>query len=155
MIDRKVMQKIGFLMSLIMGFVMSLVLSLTGTLVGGHFTVPSWLISFGISFVLSLIIGFIIPMGRLNNLITGKLKQSRKMFLANLIDSFVSNVLYTPLMSASMVWLAWSKIPLEHRPPFAALYMPSLIATFIVGWIVIFITQPLFLKKLMKKFGVE
>lgn len=153
--DKKVMQKIGMAMTFLMGFVMSFVLSLTGTLVSGHFAIPAWLCSFGISFVLSLIIGFIIPMGRLNAMITGKLKQNHKMFLANLIDSFVSNVLYTPLMTAAMVFIARNGIPQEYRPPFSAMYLPSLVATFIVGWIVLFIIQPLFLKKLMAKFGVE
>ena len=46
------MKKIMILMTLLMGFTMSLVLSLAGTLLGGHFTIPSWLLSFGISFLL-------------------------------------------------------------------------------------------------------
>lgn len=142
-------------MSLLMGFTMSLILSLVGTLVGGHFTVQSWLLSFGISFVISLIIGFVIPMKPLCDAITGKLRRNKKNFLANLIDSLIANTLYTPLMSATMVWMAWCHIPLEHRPPFMALYAPSLAVTFIVGWIVIFVVQPLFLKALFKKFNIQ
>lgn len=142
-------------MNLLMGFTMSLVLSLTGTLVGGHFTIPSWLVSFGASFVLSLIIGFIIPIKPLCDCLSKVFHIKEKSFGKNLFDSFISDTIYTPLMSAAMVFLARTTIPVEHRPPFLALYTPSLIATFVVGLVVIFIVQPLFLKMLMKKFSPE
>ena len=148
------MRKIGMLMSLLMGLIMSFVLSLVGTLVGGHFTVPAWLMSFGVSFLISLVIGFIVPMNPLYDLITGKLKAAKKFLLANIIDSLISNIIYTPILSASMVLMAWIHIPAEHRPPYIALYAPSLAVTFIVGWIVIFVIQPILLKSLFKKFNL-
>lgn len=149
------MRKIGLFMNILMGFTMSLVLSLVGTLVGGHFTVPSWLLSFGASIILSLIIGFIIPIKPLSDGLSHAFHIKDRSFGKRLFDSFISDVLYTPALSASMVFLAWSHIPAEHRPPYIALYTPSLIVTFIVGLIVIFIVQPLFLKMLLKKFPPE
>ena len=147
------MRKIGLFMSLLMGITMSFVLSLTGTLVGGHFTIPAWLLSFGASLILSLIIGFIIPIKPLSDGLSHAFHIKDRSFGKNLFDSFISDLLYTPALSAAMVFLARSHIPVEHRPPFATLYIPSLIVTFIVGWIVIFIVQPLFLKRLLKKYA--
>lgn len=149
------MKKISLFMNLLMGFIMSFVLSLTGTLTGGHFTIPSWLLSFGASLILSLIIGFIIPIKPLSDSLSNAFHIKDKTFGKRLFDSFISNVLYTPLLSATMVFLAWSNIPEEHRPSFITLYTPSLIVTFIVGLIVIFIVQPLFLKMLLKKSAPE
>lgn len=151
----KNIKKINFFMNLYMGLTMSFILSLVGTSTGGHFTVVSWLTSFAVSFILSLIIGFIIPINKISIFFTKSLLEKHKFLLKNIIDSLISNILYTPLLSASMVFLARIKIPLEHRPPFITLYIPSLIATFIIGWIVIFIVQPLFLKALLKKYGIK
>ncbi len=148
------MRKIGMLMSLLMGFSMSLILSLVGMLVGGHFTVSGWILSFVVSFLLSLVIGLLIPMNPLYDLITGKLKAAKKMFLANVIDTLVSNIIYTPILTAAMVFMSWNHIPAEHRPPFLVLYGPNLLVTFFVGWLAIFILQPIFFKALLKKFNL-
>ena len=64
--DRKVMKKVGMTISLFMGVAMSFFLSLTGTLTSGHFTIPSWLISFAVSTVISIVIGLLIPMKIVN-----------------------------------------------------------------------------------------
>ena len=98
-----IIKKIGIFMSLLMGFTLSLVMSLVGTLTSGHFTVGSWLISFGISFVISMIIGLIVPMPKLEAAACAKFRLKPHTFPANALSALISNTIYTPLMSVVMV----------------------------------------------------
>ncbi|MBR0141722.1 MAG: DUF2798 domain-containing protein [Ruminococcus sp.] len=96
--ERKIGQFIGFFMSLVMGFVFSLV----NSLLSGHFEITSWLVSFGVSFVLALIIGRIVPMGKIDRGIHKKIKSKPA---AVIVSGFVSNLIYSPLMTAAMTYL--------------------------------------------------
>lgn len=145
---------IGIKMSLLMGVTMSLVLSLVGNLTGGHFAFVSWLISFGISLVISLIIGFVIPVKRLSDMTCGKCKVAPDSMKGTLISSLISNLIYTPLITIVMVkimlGIAAKHAPAGAVPPYIKVIPKSLAITFVVGYIVIVIVQPLFLKMLIK-----
>jgi len=154
------MRKIGILMSILMGFSMSLILSLVGTLMGGHFTVPSWLISFGISFVISLIIGFIVPMKVVSDKACNGLKINPQSFKGNLLSSLISDLIYTPIITVTMVCIMVTnaKKQLAARgipggPTILGELWPSLIVCLLVGFVVIAIIQPLFLKLLTRNLG--
>lgn len=146
------MKKIMALMSVLMGFVMSFVLSLVGTLVGGHFSIQSWMLSFGISLVLSIIIGFVVPVKPLGDKFCNKHNVVPESPKGNFCSALISNLIYTPfltiVMVSTMVLMATKEVPswqarlniLGHA------LIPSLIVCFVVGYVAITIFQPLFVK---------
>lgn len=157
--DRKVMKKVGMTISLFMGVAMSFFLSLTGTLTSGHFTIPSWLISFAVSTVISIVIGLLIPMKIVNEKIVGAFKLRPHSFPARCLESFVSDLIYTPLMTFCMVFMAY-KQAIAHGAPAESLnlgrmFLGSFLICFVVGFILIFILMPVFMKAAMKMYGVD
>lgn len=147
----KQMKKAGMIISILMGLSMSFVLSLVGNLTAeSGFVLPAWLISFVVSAIISLVIGFIIPMKKLNDSLCGKMNVKAESLPGNLITSFVSDLIYTPFITLVMIILAYSHIPEGHKPPFAMMYLKALGLSFIVGYVVIAILQPLFVKLVIK-----
>ena len=152
------MRIIGRAMSIRMGLLMSFCLSLVGTLTSGHFTIPGFIISFIVSTIISMIIGFLIPMGKVTNTLSGKLGLRQGTIQERLFSSLISNIIYTPIMTFCMVFLAYQMFikkldEVAQRPNFIDMFIPSLIICFIVGYVLIFIFQPLFFKALMAKFA--
>ena len=145
------MKKIARKMSLLMGFTLSLFLSLTGLLHAGKFTLVSWLINFLISFAISLIIGFSVPLKKLSDGFCRLLHLKPRTFLALCAESFVSDLLYTPIITLAMVFFAWF-IATRHGAhiPFLPMFLSSLLVCFIVGYVLIMICMPLYLKLLTK-----
>ena len=154
--DNKMMKKIGMTISLFMGVSMSFFLSLTGTLTSGHFTLPSWIISFAISVVISIIIGFLVPMKKINDKVLGAFKLKPFSFPARCMESFVSDLIYTPVMTFCMVFMAY-KQAISHGESLSLgrMFMGSLLICFVVGFILIFILMPLFMKAAMKMYRVD
>lgn len=149
------MRSIGIKMNILMGVTVSLILSLVGTMTGGHFTVGSWLISFGISLVISLIIGFVVPMKRLGDMACGKCKVNPESLKGTLISGVISDIIYTPIITITMVNVMLGNAA-KHAPagavPTVSKVLPgSLLITLLVGYIVIVVFQPLYLKMLIKK----
>lgn len=152
------MKKVSMLMSVLMGFSMSLVLSLLGTGMSGHFTVPGWFVSFGISFVISLIIGFLVPMKLVGDAACKKCHIVPESLKGNLLSGLISNFIYTPIITIIMVSVMISNAAkqmkaagqTEHIPTIGQTLVPSLIVSLVVGYIVIIILQPIFIKLLMK-----
>lgn len=149
------MRKIGMCMNLLMGVSMSLVLSFVGTMTSGHFAIPMWLMSFGISFVISLVIGFAVPIKKLGDMACTKCKVNPESFKGNLVSSLVSDLIYTPIitiiMVVTMLTNAAKHAPAGSVPPVGRVLPGSLIISLVVGYVVIAILQPLFLKMLIKK----
>ena len=148
----EVMKKIGMKMNILMGVSLSFGLSLVGNLTSGHFTVPGFLISFVTSMILSLIIGFVVPIRK----ITGNALRKRGLkegeTKAKLLDSCISDLIYTPIITLLMVFLAYSQAKRGGAPvSFLSMFLPSLIISLIVGFILIYILQPVYLKLLLKK----
>ena len=151
------MKKIGLGMSIRMGLLMSFCLSLVGTLSSGHFTVPGFILSFVVSTIISMIIGFVIPMGKVTNFLAGKLGLKQGTLPERFFSSFISDLIYTPIMTFCMVFLAY-QMAMKQSGGMAqlnllAMFHPSLIICFIVGYILIFIFQPLFFKILMSRYA--
>ncbi len=153
---QKKMRKIGIEMSLCMGITLSFFLSLMGTLSSGHFTVPGWLLSFLISTVISLVIGFLIPMNRVMNAVDKKAGLQSGSLGARFLDSLISDLIYTPLLTLCMVGFAyWNTVRHGGFMPFLPVFLKSLLLTLAVGYVLIFIFQPLFMKIILKRHGIS
>lgn len=149
------MRKIGKQMAIRMGILMSFCLSLVGTLTSGHFTIPGFIISFVISSIISLIIGFVIPIGKITGGVCAKFGLERGKIGTLVVESLISDAIYTPIMTLAMVGLAYFMVMRQSggmaQLSFLPMFLSSLLICFIVGFILIMIFQPLFLKQLMKK----
>ena len=148
--DPKNMKKIGMLVSICMGVTMSFFLSLIGTAVSGHFSIPAWLISFLISTVVSLLIGFIIPMRKVTEGAGRALKLKPHSIAARCVESLISDMIYTPLMTFLMVFFAY-KSAISHGAPAESLnlgkmFLGSLWICLIAGFVLIFIFMPIYVK---------
>ncbi len=151
------MKMIGRQMAIRMGLLMSFCLSLVGTLSSGHFTVPGFIVSFLVSTVISLIIGMLIPMGKVTAILCQKFKLRQHSLGERVLGSFVSNTIYTPIITLAMVFLAYQNAMRQSGGQanlnFLMMFLSSLLICYIVGYVLIFIFQPLFLKRLMSKLG--
>ena len=154
-----VRKKIGRAMSIRMGIAMSFCLSLVGTLSSGHFTLVGFLISFLVSCVISLLIGFIIPMGLVAEAALKKAGFERGTVKGGLLEALISDLIYTPIITLVMVFLAYKMAMKQSGGQanlnFAGMFFSSLGICFVVGFVLIFLVQPIFMKSVMVKYGKE
>lgn len=145
------MRKIGIQMSILMGVSLSFCLSLVGSLSSGHFTMPTFLLSFAVSTIISLIIGLLVPMKKVNDSLDAKLGLQPRNLSTHLFESLISDLIYTPIITLVMVFMNW-KIATSHGAtiPFAPMFVKSLIISMLVGYVLIFVLMPLFLKLVMR-----
>ncbi len=155
--DIKLMRRVGREISVLMGITLSFFLSLTGVLLSGHFTLLGWLISFAISTVISLLIGFIVPMKPLLDKVTGNMR--RGAFSTRCLESLISDLIYTPIITLAMVAFAYKNIashaPADQVPPFLPMFLISLAEEMVIGFILIFIFMPLYMRLVMKRHGIQ
>ena len=162
--NKNPMKKIGILMNILMGVSLSCALSLTGFGLSGHFELVPWLISFALSTVLSLIIGFCLPVRKAEAACCKKCGLQERSLGALALSSLTSDLFYTPVITLLMVALAYSGAkkgieaalangaPAESLPQlqFLPMFLHSLVISLIVGYVLIFILQPLYLKILTR-----
>ncbi|MBR1669862.1 MAG: hypothetical protein IJ695_04115 [Butyrivibrio sp.] len=152
------MKVIGRQMSLRMGLLMSFSLALVGTVTSGHFTIPGFLISFALSAVISIIIGFVVPVGKVSESFCRRRNLAPGTLPYKLASAFISDLIYTPVITLAMVCLAYFMAKKQSggmaQIPFLPMFLKSLVITFIVGFVLIYIFMPLFLNQLMKKHGI-
>lgn len=149
------MKKIGREMSLLMGVTLSFFLSLTGLLAAGKFSVVGWLISFVLSTIISLIIGFLIPMKKVTDGVNNKLGLKPGKLSTRCMESLISDLIYTPIITFAMVFMAYKKATAHGaKIPFAGMFIESLLICFVVGFVLIFIFMPVFMKIVLKKNGI-
>lgn len=148
----QVMKKMGRKMSLLMGITLSFFLSLAGNLASGRFTLAGFAISFAASTAISLIIGFCIPMKKVGDGVCAALHLKPRSLPAHCAESFVSDLIYTPVITLAMVALAW-KMTTSHgaQIPFVPMFLHSLVLSMIVGYVLIFIFMPLYMRLLVPK----
>ena len=147
----KKMKKIGLIMSILMGITLSFFLSLMGNIISGHFTLQGWIISFLLSLVISLIIGFLVPMKKVNDHFCGRYGLAPGKISTKCVESLISDLIYTPVITIAMVVFAYiSATSHGAQIPLLPMLLSSLIVCLAVGFVLIFIFQPLYLKMLMK-----
>lgn len=149
---KKEMIMMGLKMNVVMGLTLSFFLSLQGNFLGylesGTFSVPSWLISFLISFLFSFVVCLIVPMRKVTDAVIQKSKLDPSSFPCRCLVTFVSDCIFTPIMTLLMVYIAY-KGAVNHgaQMPFMPMFLKSLLFSMISGFILILIFQPIFLRK--------
>ena len=155
------MKKVGITMNILMGVTLSFCLSLLGNLTSENGFKPiAFIASFLVSTIISLIIGFLIPMRKIESGAVKAMKLNERGVPANIISSLISDIIYTPVITLSMIVLARKmamKMSDGHAelPPFGAMFGKALIISFIVAFFIIFFITPIYLKFAMKRAGVN
>ena len=150
------MKKIGMQMSILMSVTLSVLLSLLGNLMSGRFSVTGFLISTVISIAVSLVIGFLLPMQKVGSAACRKANIEFASLKGRLFTSLISDLIYTPIITLCNVLLGYrGAVAHGAQPPFVPMLLKSLIVSMIVGYVLIFILTPLFLRFLMKRNGVN
>ncbi|MBR1763791.1 MAG: hypothetical protein IJ746_00170 [Ruminococcus sp.] len=149
------MKKIGMQVSILMSLTLSFCLSLSGNLLSGKFTVPGFLISFAASTVISLVIGLLVPMKRVGDAAVSKAGLKEHSLPARCLESLISDLIYTPFITLVMVFLAY-KNATRHGADlsFLPMFGKSLLSSMVIGFVLIFIFQPLYVKLVLKRNGV-
>ena len=150
----EMMKVIGRKMGVRMGLLMSFCLALVGTLTSGHFSLPGFLLSFVVSTAISLVIGFFVPVGKVSQGVCQKWNIEPGTLKSRCVESLISDLIYTPLITFAMVVLAYTMAMRQSdgmaQIPFVPMFVKSLIICFVVGYVLIFIFMPIFLKQLME-----
>ena len=150
------MKRIGRRISILMGFTLSLCLSLVANLFLAEdgFKIGAFFLSFAISLTISLIIGFIVPMKRVNDSVDRALKLRPGSMAANALESLISDLIYTPIITLVMTIVAW-KMATSHNPnaniPYLPMFLKSLAVCMAVGYVLIFIFTPLYTRLVVGK----
>ncbi|MBQ9037475.1 MAG: hypothetical protein IJ115_08485 [Erysipelotrichaceae bacterium] len=141
------MKKAAMKMSIMMSVTMSFVLSLVGNLSSGRFTLPGWLTGFLISLVIGLVIGFVVPMRKTSTSLIKKANAPQGGLKARVIESAVSSLLYTPLMTFIMVFMAYKNATAHGAMlKFGPMLLRSEFISIIVAFILSFIITPIYTK---------
>ena len=137
------MKTAGRLISMMMGLILSFFQSLAGQLRSGQFTFQGWIVSLALSIAASWLIGYIVPMGKVSKSICRKLKCPEGSLKARIAESAVSDLIFSPFITLANVLLAWRNIPPQARPPFLPMFLPSLGISLLIGFVLVFIFQPI------------
>ena len=151
------MRKIGIQMSICMGMTLSFCLALLGNLLGGHFSLPGFLISFALSTVVSLVIGFLVPMQKVGGAACRKAGIAERSPKGNALTSLISDVIYTPFITLCNVILGYRNA-VQHAaetPPFIAMFLKSLLISLAAAYVLLYVLTPLFLKAILKRNGID
>lgn len=148
------MQKIGRAMSAAMAITLSFALSLTGNLISGHFSAVGFLVCFLISTAVSLLIGMLVPMKPLTDRLCGSLPQDS--MKRRCIETLIADLLYTPVITLLMIALSCFNARRHGGSlPFLPAFLRALLISFVIGYVLIFVLTPLFLRLILKKYGVQ
>jgi len=151
------MSNIDKSMNICMGIAMSFVLTLVGSLSSGHFRFQSFIMSLLLSSVISIMLGFVIPVGKINRSINEKFGTGGHGIKARIINSLIADIIYTPILTYIMVGFSLiimtKNIDVEVEVPFFSTFWKSLKLCFLVGFVVVFLIQPVIFKWLMRKEG--
>lgn len=149
-------RKISQEMSIVMGATMSCVLSLVGLIQSGNFTLVSYLTSVIMSFMLCTIVGLIIPAKKISNSLAARMQLQPGSIRARLLDSLVTTLVYSPLMTFLMVYMAYRQATSHGaRINFGHMLLKSELISFAVAFVVSFIISPIYLKLIFKRNGID
>ena len=152
---QQMMRKIQRQVAAFMGVSLSFCLSLFGNATSGRFTVRGFIISFVMATIISLIIGWFVPMKNVSDKLTEKMGIQEGTFGKKAADALISDIIYTPLITFLMVFLAYKQATAHGaQMPFVPVFVKSLIESVILGFIIILILTPVFVKFVMKKNGI-
>jgi hypothetical protein len=146
------MKSAGRCISMMMGLILSFFQSLASMLLSGHFTLPGWLISLALSVCVSWIIGWLVPMGKVSQSVCQKLKCEPGTLKARLAETLVSDLIFTPFITLANVLLAWRNATAGGaKIPFLPMFLPSLGISLLIGFVLVFIFQPICKKAVLSR----
>lgn len=148
----KDMKRVGFLVSVLTCLTLSICLPFVGVIQSGSFRVGMYLLNFTLSFAISFIISLVFPAIKVNMYLEKRFRLKIGSLKARLVETLVSDLIYTPVISIIMTTLAWygMKSSGEQIPPYIGMILVSLLISFAAAYVIIFITVPLYLKLAMK-----
>ncbi len=145
-------------MGIRMGILMSICLSVLNLVVSGHFTFVGLALNILISSLVSIGISFVVPVGKVSREVCEKRNLPPGTMKARLLESLISDLVYTPVMTLILVFFAYGMVMLQSggraQIPFLPMFLKSLIISLAAGYVLIFIFQPLFFRGLFKKHGI-
>ncbi len=145
-------RKIGYLMGVLMGGTISFVNSFIGTLSSGRFTAGSFLKSFLISFMISQILGLIIPIKKISDSLAKKLNCRSGTWKARIIDALVTDLIYSPIMTFIMVYMAYSQAKAHGADiPFVPMLLKAECISFVAAFFLSLFLSPVYMKLVMKQ----
>ena len=156
---QKQMKKVGLKISFMMALMMSFALSLTGNLTAEHPPempmiaiiigfLESFVLSFAVSFGIVLVVWMLMVIAALGR----EFHLRPRTLKAHIVESIVSNLIYTPLMTTAMVtFVYFFLIPPGHRPPYLPMFISSQVICLVVAQVLIFIFEPIIIKIAMPK----
>lgn len=178
MIQKKISSYISIRMGIAMSAVMSIVGSSMGAVRGTNQALshmppeapkppfmalfmsnfaPALGVSIIITVTLAILIGFIVPMKKVNDGIESKTKLTG--FGLHLVQSLVSDLIYTPFISLVMAFVSTllfvipkSQAPVPLVPAALGSFVSSCIVEFIIALVVIMIIEPIIQKAAFKKY---
>ncbi len=140
-------RNVGTMVGVLMGLLISLVLSIVGPLRSGHFTVVSMLVSFLCSSIISVLIGIFVPIKSITDGACTAMKISPQKILGRLISAFISDLMYTPLVTFLMVLMNYKRAKMRnHDLNFGHMYLGNLVLSFVIAYFLIVIFLPLIIK---------
>jgi len=132
-------------MSFAMSVTMSFVLSLIGNLSSGRFTVPVFIRSFLISLVIGLVLGFFVPIRKISDYLLEKTNTPPGTLKGRCIASVVSALVYTPLMTFVMVYMAYSQaVAHGAKLDFGKMLLRSECISILASFILSFVITPVY-----------
>ena len=138
-------RKAGIRMGLMMGGTISFVNSLIGTLSSGRFTLGGFLLSFLVSFLVSFGLGLLVPIKRISDALIRKMGLKLGTLKARLLEALVSDLVYSPLMTFVMVYLAYSQaVAHGARIAFGPMLLKSECISFVSAFILSFVLSPIY-----------
>ena len=141
------MKTVGRRMALLMGTTMSFCLSLVGNLTSGRFTLPGFLVSFGISWVISMVIGLLVPMGPLTAFLDRRLGLRPGRLGTRCFNALVSDLLYTPVITTVMIVMAHRQATAHGAQiPFLPMWGRGLLISMVVGFALAFLLTPVYMR---------
>ncbi len=157
---RKISLRISLYMAITMSFCLSIIGNVEGYIMsGGKRPLPALItgiaVSFVVGFIISMLIGMVVPMKKVEDAVCRKAHTSVKSLKGKLLNTLVSDVIYTPIISTVQVILGYIQMPENQRPPFIGMWLSSVVICMLFGYIIVFIFQPIYMNKTFSKFGIE
>ena len=141
------MKKAELKMGMLMGASMSVCLSLAGMLSAGQFSLVPFIKNVLISFLISQVISNAVPLRRLTMAAVRKNGSKPGSLPARLLETLVSDLILTPLMTLVMVYLAYRQATAQGAViPFLPMLVKSELISLVVAYVLIFFLTPVYEK---------
>ena len=149
------MKKIENEISLLMGMTIGFVLTMVGLISSGTFSWPAFISSYLVSFLISQILTRIIPVRKISETLTKKMDLKQGSVMYRLVDTFISDLCYSPIMTFIMVSVAYYQATSHGaKLNYGAMLLKSEVLSFIIAFIVIYFVSPLIIRTVLKRNGI-